>query len=181
MSAKRSKWAQTTEGLDLTHEGSKAWTLLNNLSGEKTPKNSKPMNTEEGTITDDQKKAEAHNKYFASINKASKLTDRDKEKLQKLKAVEKASASNEIFEKDFTISELNKHLKKLKRRKSPGPDKLHNEMLTHLGPIGKQALLRLINLTLQTGEIPRVWKNALITPILKKGKPSEELSSYCPI
>ena len=79
------------------------------------------------------------------------------------------------------MSELNKHLKKLKRRKSPGPDKLHNEMLTHLGPIGKQVLLRLINLTLQTGEIPRVWKNALITPILKKGKPSEDLSSYRPI
>ena len=37
--------------------------------------NPKPMNTEEGTITDDQKKAEAHNKYFVSINKASKLTD----------------------------------------------------------------------------------------------------------
>ena len=66
------------------------------------------MTTEEGTIIDDQKKAEAHSKYFASINKASTLTDRDKEKLQKLKALEKApSASLEIFENDFTMSELN--------------------------------------------------------------------------
>ena len=79
------------------------------------------------------------------------------------------------------MSELNKALKKLKSRKSPGPDKLHNEMLTHLGPIGKQTLLRLMNLTLQTSEIPRAWKNAIITPILKKGKPPEDLSSYRPI
>ena len=182
LSAKRSKWAATTEALDLAQEGSKAWTLLNNLSGEKTSKNHKPMTTENGTITDDKKKAEEHNKHFASINKASKLTDRDKEKLQKLKALEKApSASQEIFEADFTMSELNKQLKKLKRRKSPGPDKLHNEMLVHLGPIGKKTVLRLINLTLQTGELPRAWKNAIITPILKKGKAPEELSSYRPI
>ena len=54
-------------------------------------------------------------------------------------------------------------------------------MLTHLGPIGKQTILRLVNLTLKTGEIPRIWKNAIITPILKKGKPSEDLGSYRPI
>ena len=79
------------------------------------------MTTENGTITDDQNKAEAHNKHFASVNKASKLTDRDKEKLQKLKALEKApSASLEIFENDFTMSELNKALKKAQKPQVSG-------------------------------------------------------------
>ena len=156
--------------------------ICHNLSGENRPTHKKPMTTEDGTITDDQKKAEAQNKYFASINKASQLSDQDKEKLQNLKAQEKApSVSRQIFEEDFTMTELNKAMKKLKNCRSPGPDRVHNEMLTHLGPIGKQTILRLVNLTLKTGEIPRIWKNAIITPILKKGKPSEDLGSYRPI
>ena len=88
------------------------------------------MTTEDGTITDDQKKAEAQNKYFASINKSSKLSDKDKEKLQNLKAQEKApSVSRELFEVDFTMTELKKVMKKLKKCRSPGPDRIHNEML----------------------------------------------------
>ena len=45
-----------------------------------------------------------------------------------------------MFEAVFAMSELNKQLKKLKRRKSPGSDKLHNEVLIHLGHIGKRAV-----------------------------------------
>ena len=180
--AKRSKWGATTAELDLAQDGKKAWTLLSNLSGEKRTTNQKPMTTEDGTITDDKKKAEAHNKYFASINKSSKLSDKDKEKLQKLKAQEKApSVSRQIFEEDFTMTELNKTFKKLKKCRSPGPDRIHNEMLIHLGPIGRQTILRLVNLTLQTSEIPRMWRNAILNPILKKGKPPDDLGSYRPI
>ena len=119
---------------------------------------------------------------LASINKSSKLSDKDKEKLQNLKAQEKApSVSRELFEVDFTMTELKKVMKKLKKCRSPGPDRIHNEMLINLGPIGKQTILRLVNLTLQKGEIPRIWKNAIITPILKKGKSPEDLGSYRPI
>jgi len=95
------------------------------------------MTTEGGTITDGKKKAEAHNKYFASINKSSKLSDKDKEKLQKLKTQEKApGVSRQIFEEEFKMTELNKTFKKLKKCRSPGPNRIHNEMLIHLGPIG---------------------------------------------
>ena len=59
------------------------------------------MTTENGTITDDKKKAEEHNKHFASINKASKLTDRDKEKLQKLKALEKLKTTKKTTKNNF--------------------------------------------------------------------------------
>ena len=105
-----SKWGATTAELDQAHDDKKAWTLLSNFSGEKRPTNQKPMTTEDGTITNDKKKAEAHNKYFASINKSSKLSD--KEKLQKLKAQEKApSVRRQIFEEGFTMTELKKIFK----------------------------------------------------------------------
>ena len=54
-------------------------------------------------------------------------------------------------------------------------------MLKLLGPIGRQALLCLINMTWRSGDIPKVWRNAILTPILKKGKPQDDLNSYRPI
>ena len=180
--AKRSAWAKTTGELNLAQDGGKAWSLLNNLSGENRQQNPKPMHADNETIVDDQKKAEKMNKHFASISKATKLTDEDKAKLQDLKAKERAPRANlELFQKDFSMTELNRAMKKLKKHKSPGLDKIHNEMLSNLGKTGKQAILCLINKTWRTGEIPKARKNAIVSPILKKGKPQEDLNSYRPI
>ena len=72
-------------------------------------------------------------------------------------------------------------MKKLKMRKAPGQDKLHNEMLVNLDDSGRKVILRLINMTFDKGHIPKAWRNAVISPILKKGKPQEDLNSYRPI
>ena len=102
--------------------------------------------------------------------------------LKTLKSKEKAPKANiKLFDDTFNTTELNRALKKLKSRKSPGPDKIHNEMLTHLGKIGKKVILTLINASWEKGQLPKAWKIATIKPILKKGKPAEELSSYRPI
>ena len=54
-------------------------------------------------------------------------------------------------------------------------------MLKNLGKQGKQVVLELINITWRKGVLPSTWKIATIVPILKKGKPPEETSSYRPI
>jgi len=181
-SAKRQAWAKTTGELDLSQNGAKAWSLLNNLCGENRRQNPKPMIANNETIIEDQKKAEVMNKHFASISKASTLSDQDKKKLKELKAKEKMpSASLQVFGDNFTLSELNRAMKKLKMRKAPGQDKIHNEMLANLDEHGRKVILSLINMTFKTGIIPKVWKNAVISPILKKGKPQEDLNSYRPI
>ena len=182
ISSKREKFQTTCNNLDLATEGHKAWALIHNLSGESRVTNPKPFYTDDGEVTDDQKKANAHNKFFASVNKASETTEEDKDLLKELKNKEKAAGANsKIFEENFNISELNKALRKLKARKSPGPDNIHNEMLKHLGHTGKSIILDFINLTWAQGKLPSNWKIATIKPILKKGKPEEELSSYRPI
>ena len=79
--AKRTAWAKTTGELNLAQDGGKAWSLLNNLSGENRQQNPKPMHADNETIVEDQKKAEKFNKHFASISKSTKLTDEDKAKL----------------------------------------------------------------------------------------------------
>ena len=181
--AKREKFSNTCANLDLNNEGSKAWSLINNLSGETRAKNPKPLESATGKlITDDKGKANAHNKYFATVNRASKCNKTDGDLLKELQAKEKAQKANaEPFETDLTLQEMKKALKKLKPRKAPGPDGLHNEMLKHLGNEGKVILLKYINITWRSGNLPFVWKTAVIKPILKKNKPAENLSSYRPI
>ena len=180
--AKHDKWSNTCADLDLTRGGAKAWALFNNLSGDNRRTNPKPISTKDGEIAEDQKKAEVLNKYFASVNRASKRTEEDKEKLQELKSLERRQGENNpMFEKPFTKTELRNALKKLKSRKSPGQDKIHNEMLTKLGDEGQDTILELINLSWYTGQLPKIWRSATLTPILKKGKNAEEVNSYRPI
>ena len=42
-------------------------------------------------------------------------------------------------------------------------------------------LLRLINITFKTGQLPKYWKTAVLIPLLKKNKPKNASSSYMPI
>ena len=64
--------------------------------------------TEKGTIADDQRKANEHNRFFASTNKANKLTEEDKKLLKDLKAKEKVPfVQTKTFGENLTLSELN--------------------------------------------------------------------------
>ena len=69
----------------------------------------------------------------------------------------------------------------LKKKKAPGPDRVHNEMLKNVGDKGKAALLALFNKTWKSGVVPKAWKLATITPILKAGKKADQPQSYRPI
>ena len=139
------------------------------------------MNTPTETLTTDFKKAEFFNKYFASVNKSSKKDNLDKGLKNILKNKEKEPNFQSIFEENLTENELNNAIKKLNKKKSPGPDKVHNEMLINLGREGKLKLLNLYNKTWRDGVIPKAWKLATITPVLKKGKQATHPKSFRPI
>ena len=176
--SKKEKWTETCSNLDLRKDGRKAWKLLNNLSNT-TAKNNPPIIEDSETP---QKKAETFNKFFASINKSKNNKTKDADLLKELKDREnRPSQRISTFEENFTTQELEQALQKLKKRKSPGPDKIHNEMITELGAMGKEVLLRIINLSWETGTLPKNWRNSYIIPVLKKGKNPKDLKSYRPI
>jgi len=133
-------------------------------------------------VTDD-KKAEHLNKYFAKVTKAARKTDLDRELKKALQEEEKRTSTpvHEIFSSEFTPAELDKAISLLKLRKSPGPDRIHNEMIKNVSLKGKQALLLLYNKTWESCTVPKTWKTATITPILKKGKTADQPKNYRPI
>merc|ERR1711867_336711 len=80
----------------------------------------------------------------------------------------------------ITMTELEKAIKKLKK-KSPGPDGITNEMIIHLSDTALQKLLDIFNLSWKNGDVPQIWKDATMIPILKKGKNKSKALSYRPI
>ena len=56
---------------------------------------------------------------------------------------------------DFTEEELAQAIQKTQLRKSPGPDDITSEMLKHLGPVARSALLHLINQSWKSGVVPQ--------------------------
>ena len=181
--AKKAKWVNTCEKLDLV-DGRKVWRLLDALSGAGKTKNSNPLTTPKGQRASEVKRARALNKHFAQVNKKGARSDfsRTIDRMRKEGSRRQSKGPQlEVFAAPFTMTELQTALNKCQAGKAPGPDKVHNEMLKHLGRTGRMKLLSFINRTWTTGTLPKLWKKATITPIPKEGKPGEHPSSYRPI
>ena len=74
----------------------------------------------------------------------------------------------------FSLSELRAALNKGKGR-APGIDNIQPEILRHLPTVGQEALIALLNRSWRTSEVPGCWKTAIVIPILKKGKPANDV------
>ena len=150
---------------------------LHNLEGSKKERIQSPS-------TEGEKYSMANllNKYLAGVSKSSKrkVLDRVLWSMHK-KKVKAPSLSQQPFEQNFSLLELNRAIKKAAPRKAPGPDRVTNEMISYLGDLARQKLLLFINRTWNEGKLPTDWRTAKVTPILKKGKPSGQPQSYRPI
>jgi potassium voltage-gated channel Eag-related subfamily H protein 8 len=64
---------------------------------------------------------------------------------------------------------------------SPDPVGIHNEMLSHLPPSGKEFLLSIYNRIWTEISVPDSWREAAVIPVLKPGKDCSLAISYGPI
>ena len=81
----------------------------------------------------------------------------------------------------FTLNELQMALRKLKNKKSPGPDEVTNEIMKHLDNTTLLKLLEIFNYSWETGTLPQIWREALMIPVFKKGKDKRKPASHRPI
>jgi hypothetical protein len=70
-------------------------------------------------------------------------------------------------------------LEKIGVNKSPGPDKIHPRVLKEANNILHILLSIIFNKSLESGRLPKEWKNANITAIYKKG--SKLSKNYRPV
>lgn len=84
------------------------------------------------------------------------------------------------LEVDFTYTELEHSLRHAKG-KTPGRDRISYAMLRNLPKSCKLTLLVLYNKILQSGIYPHTWLSAILLPIPKPNKPTNDINSYRPI
>ena len=77
----------------------------------------------------------------------------------------------------ITEEMVHKKLQSLRSDKSPGPDKLYPRILKELAKELTTPLAIIYNKCIGKGTLPSQWKEAIVTPIFKKGCKSES-SNY---
>jgi len=78
-------------------------------------------------------------------------------------------SEDSVSDVQITYELVVKKLKFLKTDSTPGEDKVHPKVLKECAESLAVPLVKLFRLSLDSGEVPKDWKNALITPIYKKG------------
>ena len=130
------------------------------------------MNSENGIIVDDAKKADAFNNFFA---KASDLDDTYHQLPDT--NVEILNQLNHIVISETDVMD---QLKILNVNKAYGPDQLPPRLLKEAKEYIYKPLTKLFNKSLQTQTFPLIWKRANVLPVYKKGA-ANILGNYRPI
>ena len=128
------------------------------------------------SITDPKVKANIFVKYFKQIGNLSNVP------LSIELEMERSCTEGHHMEinKSIVISELNSAIKSLKM-KLPGSDMIHNIFFKHIPTRIHSDLLKMINKSWETSEVPDKWKESIAIPILKPNKDETKPESYRPI
>ena len=81
---------------------------------------------------------------------------------------------------EVTSKGVEKLLANLKPDKAAGPDQIQPRVLKQLSTVIATPLAMIFNSSLREGQIPGDWRQALVTPIYKKGKKSDP-ANYRPV
>ena len=81
---------------------------------------------------------------------------------------------------DISKESVYKKLANLETGKSPGPDEIHGKLLFELRDQIAEPLANLFQSSFKTGCIPQDFKDAIVTPIYKKGS-KNNVENYRPV
>jgi len=132
------------------------------------------INSDGDYATTDDEKANILNSYFGSVCTADDgLTPPFSANLPSDIAIDSIS---------FHIPKLIRIIRKIKSKNklSYGPDGYPAKLLTALAPVIAEPLSLMYSSFLSVGQMPTAWKSAIVTPVFKKGSPSDP-ANYRPI
>lgn len=141
----------------------------------KRSKRKKPHIVQEDNILPESECASAFSKYFASVY------DSDIPRLNAEEAARVGSSSADyVHVPNFTLKDVVIALRRLKPKKSVGPDQIPPFIVKDCFSVLAEPLLHLFNLSLSTYTYPKQWKTTRVIPVPKGGSISE-VSNYRPV
>ena len=190
--AKLKAWAQECEKMDAATDSTQLYATIRAMDGRgRNQESAAVLKAGSKTAKTRKEKANILVKHYAKVSQAqySKATKMQKEHLKaRRRAVDKASEGRCAEHprcrgracRPYSMTELEAALSNMKSG-AAGPDGVTPQMLKELSETGKKTLLRVLNKSLLSGQVPTAWRRANIIPIHKKGKPPEQPASYRPI
>lgn len=150
-----------------SNNNNKLWKVVNDIRGTNRSKNEvmNIKNDKDKILTDKKEIADEFNKTFVEMGK--KLADKIKTKFPY--RGKKIHISNSCFFTNTDVVEVKKIIKQLKNKKSTGIDKIKAETLKEIAEYISEPLANIININIQSGEVPSAFKTIVIKPIYKKG------------
>jgi len=167
----------------ITNHLDNIWPLVKQLDNSSRPNRASPIYTTSGnTLTSDKDIAESFASTYACRSMNHPLNNQDRtEVLHPAIAAVSTLAVEGPAPPEITADELKTHIDLLNPTGATGADNIHNLVLKHLPTHHLNQLLLFINHSIASGEVPVSWRNAIIIPLPKPGKPLTSTSSYRPV
>ena len=147
---------------------------------------SNPILLNNKTIPTDKEKAEIFVDTFSRISKPEGLLDINKTYREKVESDEYITNNENIKDSyinaEITQEELNDALNDIKQKStSVGSDIISNPMLSNLPSNAISFLLKFFQKCWTSKCFPSIWKESIVVPIHKQGKPPNDIKNYRPI
>ena len=178
ITSKKNAWSTFIANLG-PNDQPKMWAFVRNMVGNGSDASATGQALKSGghTFQTPQEKAALFLDRFSSVHPRNIANNRhfEAEISNKIR-----SRTTDPLNDSFTPEELDKAMPKSKSN-ATGLDLIHNKMIRNLSIPNKTSLLHLFNTLLTNTYVPAQWKNAVVIPLLKIGKPADDPYSYRPV
>lgn len=180
--SKKRSWEEYTSSVTSSTNLSEVWNKVRRIKGVSTSSKIISLLDDNKTITTDSSIAEVLADHYCLASNTSNYNLKFTQHKQHTESsyLFKERNPHDCLSLPITLEELEDALN-LCHSSSPGPDNIQYDFLLHLPAIGKKYLLGLYNLIYETGTFPDSWREAIVIPIHKPGKPRDAAGSYRPI
>ena len=179
--AKRSSWRNFTAKINSNTNPKTIWNFIKKISNKTvhTPINHLSLGSTKALSEKQIANLMAEN--FAQASSTKKYSNKfNSIRIKEKNKIKFTSNNTKCYNQLFTLDELQNSLSK-SNNSAAGPDEIHYTFLKELPPISQKYLLNIYNNIWISGNIPTLWKQATIIPILKKQKDPTNPTSYRPI